>query len=98
MKNEHPGKFIKEMFLDRYGLSVRQTALLLNVAPSTFNNVIRGRANISPEMALRLSKCFGFSADAYLRLQYDYDLELAKLNVDLSLVKNYLTEINNESP
>jgi len=33
----------------------------LHVAPSTFNRIIQGESNISPEMALRLSKTLGHS-------------------------------------
>lgn len=90
LKNRHPGLIIKDAILDVFELSNREVALYLNVAPSTFNNIIRGRANISPEMALRLSKCFTcFSAMDLLELQNKYDLEIAILNTDLSLIKKY---------
>ena len=38
------------------------------------NNLVNGRSGISPEMAVRLSKAFGGSAEVWLRMQLAYDL------------------------
>jgi len=38
------------------------------------NNVINGRSGISPEMAIRLTKAFGSTAETWLRMQLAYDL------------------------
>jgi addiction module HigA family antidote len=52
----HPGEFIREVYLESYGISYRTVAAKLNVAPSTFNRLINGQSSISSEMALRLSR------------------------------------------
>ena len=38
------------------------------------NNLVNGKAGISPEMAVRLSKAFGATPETWLRLQMAYDL------------------------
>ena len=52
----HPGEFIREVYLGPSNTSYRSAALRLKVAPSTFLRLIKGQSNVSPEMALRLSK------------------------------------------
>jgi addiction module HigA family antidote len=44
------------------------------VTRQALNNVVNGKAGISPEMAVRLSKAFGGSAEMWVRLQSNYDL------------------------
>ncbi len=51
---------------------------MLGVTRPTLSNVINGKAGISPEMAIRLEKAFGSTADAWLRMQAAYDLAQAR--------------------
>jgi len=83
----HPGEFIREIYLEPHGLSVRKVASNLGVSPSTLNRVLNGLSNISPEMALRLSKALGRSPESWLALQDQYDLWHAKKAVNLRQVK-----------
>ncbi|MBI5589969.1 MAG: HigA family addiction module antidote protein [Deltaproteobacteria bacterium] len=39
-----------------------------------FAAFVNGKTNVSPEMAVRLSKAFGSTAGFWLRLQLNYDL------------------------
>lgn len=80
----HPGEFIREVYLEPLGVSLRSVALKLKVSPSTFSRIIRGQSALSPGMALRLSKCLGRSPESWLRMQDSYDLWQAKQRVDLS--------------
>lgn len=83
----HPGEFIREIYIKPHGLSVRQVANSLGVSPSTLNRVLNGLSNVSPEMALRLSKALGRSPESWLAMQDQYDLWHAKKTVDLKQVK-----------
>ncbi len=83
----HPGEFIKEVYLSPFDISSRKVAEKLNVSPSTFNRLIKGENNISPEMALRLSKTLGRSPESWLSMQDAYNLWHAKKNVDLRKVE-----------
>ena len=59
----HPGEFICAIYMEPYGLSVRKIAGKIGVSLSTLNRVLNGLSNISPEMALRLSKALGRSPE-----------------------------------
>lgn len=83
----HPGEFIREVYLTPFELSVRKVAESLSVSPSTFNRLLNGESNISPEMALRLSKALGRSPESWLLMQDNYDLWHARKNVSLKRVK-----------
>jgi antitoxin HigA-1 len=83
----HPGEFIQATYLDPYGLSGRQLAEKLDVAASTLNRVLKGQSGVSPEMALRLSKAVGRSAESWLAMQHAYDLWQARKVVKLGAVK-----------
>jgi addiction module HigA family antidote len=48
------------------------------VTRQTLNNLVNGKAGISPEMAIRLDKAFGGGAKTWLRLQVAYDLAQAR--------------------
>jgi addiction module HigA family antidote len=74
----HPGEFLREDFLPDYGLTVSGLAKALGVSRQTINELLRERRSMSPEMALRLSKLFGNSAEFWLNLQRNVDLWEAK--------------------
>ena len=74
MKNPaHPGALVKEC-LDDLGLSVAEAAKGLGITRQQLYNVIAGRSNVTPEMAIRFEKAFGSTADTWLRMQMNYDL------------------------
>lgn len=83
----HPGEFIASMYLETLGMTGRELAARLCVAPSTLNRILTGRSGVTPEMALRLSKCLGRSAESWLAMQQSYDLWHAKKSVDLKGIK-----------
>jgi addiction module HigA family antidote len=75
MKNPpHPGRIIRRDCIEPLGLTITAAAKVLGVTRQALNNVVNGKASISPEMAVRLSKAFGGSAEMWVRLQSNYDL------------------------
>jgi antitoxin HigA-1 len=82
----HPGAFIQEVYLEPNGMSGRELALKLGVAASTLSRVLSEVSGVSPEMALRLSKALGRSAESWLTMQDNYDLWQAKQTLDLANV------------
>ncbi len=70
----HPGDLVKAFCLEPLALSVTDAAAGLGVTRKTLSALINGRAGISPEMALRLSKAFGRTPEGWLALQMQYDL------------------------
>ena len=83
----HPGEFIREVYIFPFEVSVRKVAESLSVSPSTLNRLLNGESNISPEMALRLSKALGRSPESWLAMQDHYDLWHARKKVSLKQVK-----------
>jgi addiction module HigA family antidote len=82
----HPGEFITEVYLEPFGISGRELAAQLDVSPSTLSRVLNGTSRVSPEMALRLSKALGRSAESWLEMQDARDLWVARRTVDLERV------------
>ena len=70
----HPGEMLREDFMPDFGLSVSQLAKALCVSRQSVNELIRERRAVSPEMALRLSRLFGNSAEFWLNAQRAIDL------------------------
>ena len=85
----HPGRLIRSACLEALGLSVTEGARALGVARPTLSSVINGKAAVSPEMAIRLEKAFGGTADAWLKMQTAYDLAQARRREARIKVKRY---------
>lgn len=83
----HPGEFIREVYLEPFGISARQVAENLGVSASTFSRLLNGESNVSPEMALRLSKTLGRSPESWLAMQDHYNLWHARKNISLKKVR-----------
>lgn len=83
----HPGEFIRSIYLVELGVSIRKIAESLGVSPSTFTRLLNGQSNVSPEMALRLSKALGRSPESWLAMQDAYDLWHARKLIDLRSVR-----------
>lgn len=82
----HPGEFITDVYLEPYGISGRELATKLDVAPSTLSRLLKGNSRITPEMALRLAKSLGRTPESWLAMQDAYDLWQARQNMDLERV------------
>ena len=75
MKNPpHPGGFVLRERIDPLRLTITQAASALGVTRTTLSELVNGKRGISPEMAVRLSKVFGGSAESRLAQQALYDL------------------------
>ena len=70
----HPGEVLRELCLEPMGLSVTEAAEALGVSRKTLSSIVNGRAGISPEMAIRLSKAFDTSPESWLNQQQQFDL------------------------
>jgi addiction module HigA family antidote len=88
MKNPpHPGRIVKQDCVEPLGLTITEAARALGVTRQALNNLVNGKAGVSPEMAVRLSKAFGASPEMWLRLQANY--ELAQVRQDEIEVERY---------
>ena len=86
----HPGLSVRHDCLEPLGLTITDGAKVLGVSRQALNSLVNGKGGISPEMAIRLDKAFGGSADAWLTLQTAYDLARAKKTAKNIIVKRYV--------
>ena len=73
-KPTHPGEMLREDFMPDYQLSVSSLAKALGVSRQSINELVRERRALSPEMAVRLGRLFGNSAEFWLNAQRGVDL------------------------
>lgn len=78
MKLSHPGKILREEFMEPVGLTAYPLAKSLAVPLRRVNDIVRENRSISPEMAVLLSAYFGTSDGYWINLQAHFDLEMAK--------------------
>jgi len=79
----HPGALILRTYIEPFAeISGNKVADRLGVARSTFNRLLNGVSDVSPEMAVRLSGVLGGSAESWFTLQESYDLWKARQTVD----------------
>ena len=77
-KPVHPGEVLKSDFLDELDLTAYRLAKDLRIQKSRISAIVNAQRAISADTALRLSRYFGNSAEFWLNLQSDYDLELIR--------------------
>ena len=76
IKPVHPGEILLEEFLKPMGISQNKLAVDIGVPPRRINEIVREKRRITAETALRLGRYFGISAQFWLGLQMDYDLDM----------------------
>ena len=82
----HPGLSVLHDCIEPLGLTVSEAASKLGVSRKQLSALVNCRAGISPTMAIRLDQVFGGGADAWYRLQANYDLaQAAAATKDLHL-------------
>jgi addiction module HigA family antidote len=72
----HPGEVLREFLPE--GLTVSEAARRLGVTRQALSALLKGRAGVSAEMALRLEAMLGTSAEMWLEMQAGYDLWQAR--------------------
>ena len=74
----HPGEILREDFLDPLALSIDSLARSLHVLANRLSGIVSQKRGITSAMAQRLARYFGTSAELWLGLQQDYELDLAR--------------------
>ena len=70
----HPGEMLQAELLLPMNLTQRDLANGIDVSYRKINELINGRSNVTPIIALRLAKFFSVSADFWMNLQLQWDL------------------------
>lgn len=74
----HPGDILLRDFLEPLGLTPYALAKAIGVQPPRVNDIVRHTRSITADTALRFSKYFGTTAQFWMNLQTQYDLEVAE--------------------
>lgn len=78
----HPGEIVREECLKPLGLTVTAAAGALGVTRKALSDLLNGHTGVSPDMAIRLEKVFGSTAETWLRMQLQRDLWEARRHAD----------------
>jgi addiction module HigA family antidote len=78
----HPRPWLRRNVIEPYKLTVTEAADRLHVTRPAMSNLLNGKADLSPTMALRFEKAFGLGAETLLRMQTAHDLAEARLGED----------------
>jgi len=91
LRNPHPGKILKQEFLQEIGMSQNRLARALGVPGNRIHAIVNGSRNITADTDLRLCRFFGLSEGYFLRLQNAYDTMEAKRRSapDIARIKPY---------
>ena len=83
----HPGEVLQEEFLTPMGLSQNKLALNIGVPPRRINEIVLQKRRVTADTALRLARFFRTSAQFWLGLQAEFDLDIASDTLGDRLVK-----------
>ena len=82
----HPGEIVREECLKPLGLTVTAAADALGVTRKALSDLLNGHTGVSPDMAIRLEKVLGSTADTWLGMQMQCDLWNARQRADKIIV------------
>ncbi len=78
LKPVHPGEVLLDEFLKPMELSQNRLAINIGVDTRRINEIVLGKRRVTADTSLRLSRFFGNSAQFWMGLQSDYDLDVAE--------------------
>ena len=73
---------LREEFLKEYGLSQNRLAKAIGISPNRITEIVNNRRRITADAAVRLALFFGNSPEFWMNLQANYDLKMARRNLD----------------
>ena len=73
----HPGEVLADELSER-GLNANRLAAALHIPPNRISAILKGQRGVTADTALRLSRFFGVSAEFWMNLQDQYELDLSR--------------------
>jgi addiction module HigA family antidote len=77
----HPGRVLETVYMSELNLSQSELARRIGCSPRKINEIVNGKRGISPEFAIELEKTIHTSAEMWVRMQAEYDLQAARVKV-----------------
>ena len=84
----HPGSILLEDFMKPLGLSQYRVATDIGVPPLRISQIVREKRAVTADTAMRLARYFGTTAGIWMRLQAQYDLEVAERSSGAEIEKS----------
>ena len=78
LKPIHPGEILREEFLKPFGISEESLAQSIGASVQSIRKIVSEKQSVTADTALRLAKFFGTSAQFWLGLQSDYDVDVTR--------------------
>ena len=85
VENFHPGEFIKDE-LDALDMLQKQLAERMQISKTVVSELINGKRNLTPMIALKLEAALGIDAEFWMKLQVNYEVKEVR--------KKYRSELN----
>lgn len=94
LKNIHPGEVLLEEFLEPLGITPYRLAKDIDIPQTRVSEILHGNRRVTADTALRLGKYFGNSAQFWLGLQNDFDLEAERRSIgkELELIRKFVKQ------
>lgn len=80
-KAVHPGEVLRERYMVEYGLNINRIARDLRVPVTRVAEIVNECRAVTPDMALRLARYLGTTAEYWMNLQTDHALQLARVDL-----------------
>ena len=88
----HPGELVKEE-LECREIQQKEFAKKFGLSYSALNEILNGKRPITTEFALVLEAALGINADLLVRMQTDYNMQVARKNNSLIEKLNQIKRI-----
>jgi len=87
----HPGRVLKELYLDPLDMGVIALARRLGVPRTRIERLVKGATRMTPDTALRLARAFNTTPAYWMNMQTNYDMAAASKEVDVSGIEPLVT-------
>lgn len=71
----HPGEVLRHDFMEPLGISAYRVGKATGISAQHIGRILKGTRGISADAALRFARAFGTSAELWMGLQAQYDLD-----------------------
>ena len=83
----HPGKVLKELYLDPVDMGAIAFARRLDVPRTRIERLVKGVTKVTPDTALRLARAFNTTPAYWMNMQTNYDVSVASKVFDVSGIR-----------
>lgn len=77
--NIHPGEILQKDFLEPMEITAYKLSKAIGVQQTRISQITKGNTSITADMATRLAKFFGTSAELWMNLQNKYDIRKIRM-------------------